>query len=412
MKNLQSFKATKMTKNQRLTLLSSAFGMGLENMDIMFIAYSLTSIIYELGLSGAQAGLISSVTNIGMLLGGLFFGRLADKYGRIRIFTYTIFIFALATAAMYFASNIYLIYFFRLLAGIGAGGEYGIGIALVAEAFPPQKVGKMSSVIAISGQIGAIAAAVLSALLLPLFGWRGLFLFGLLPVILAFIVRDKLEESPTWQANRAEPSQTTIKAELFGSPQLIKRTMTLMLMAVVQIAGYFGLMNWLPSIMQTELGFSVAGSSYWMIATITGMSLGMLVFGRFFDKYGPRLSFAVFLIASAISVFIFPLAQSPVALLLLGMSVGFFSNGMFGGYGAIVSLLYPTHVRSLANNLVINGGRAIGGFSSVLIGFLLDKYNLSVVMTCLSVMYLLSFGLMMSLTELKQAEFKQVVNEG
>ena len=179
-----------------------------------------------------------------------------------------------------------------------------------------------------------------------------------------------------------------------------------MLMAIVQIAGYFGLMNWLPSIMQTEMGFSVAGSSYWMIATIIGMSLGMLVFGKFFDQYGPRFSFGVFLLASAVSVFVFPLATSPFMLLILGAVVGFFSNGMFGGYGAIVSLLYPTHVRSLANNLVINVGRAIGGFSSVAIGFLLDRYSLSVVMTCLSTMYLVSFVIMISLTDLKKQNFK------
>lgn len=79
---------------------------------------------------------------------------------------------------------------------------------------------------------------------------------------------------------------------------------------------------------------------------------------------------------------------------------------MFGGYGAIVSLLYPTHVRSLANNLVINVGRAIGGFSSVAIGFLLDRYSLSVVMTCLSMMYLVSFIIMISLTDLKKQNFK------
>ncbi|MDY3706433.1 MFS transporter [Vagococcus lutrae] len=406
MKTTHSLHAPKMTRHQRLTLLSSAFGMGLENMDIMFIAYSLTSIIHDLGLTGAQAGLISSVTNIGMLVGGVFFGRLADKYGRVKIFTYTIFIFAFATAAMFFATNIYWIYLFRFLAGIGAGGEYGIGIALVAEAFPPQKVGKMSSIIGVSGQIGAIVAAILAAVLVPLFGWRELFLFGLIPVILAFIVRENLEESETWKNNQESGRQEIGLSELFGTKQLTRRTLSLMLMAIVQIAGYFGLMNWLPSIMQTEMGFSVAGSSYWMIATIIGMSLGMMVFGKFFDQYGPRFSFGVFLLASAVSVFVFPLATSPFMLLILGAVVGFFSNGMFGGYGAIVSLLYPTHVRSLANNLVINVGRAIGGFSSVAIGFLLDHYSLSVVMTCLSMMYLVSFVIMISLTDLKKQNFK------
>ena len=142
-------------------------------------------------------------------------------------------------------------------------------------------------------------------------------------------------------------------------------------MAIVQIVGYFGLMNWLPSIMQTEMGFSVVRFVFLDDCDYYRYEFRYDGFGKFFDQYGPRFSFGVFLLASAVSVFVFPLATSPFMLLILGAVVGFFSNGMFGGYGAIVSLLYPTHVRSLANNLVINVGRAIGGFSSVAIGFYL-----------------------------------------
>ncbi|MEG1173171.1 MFS transporter, partial [Carnobacterium sp.] len=130
-----------MSSYQKKVLASSSAGLGLESMDIMFLTFALTSIIADLNVSGAAAGLISSITNVGMLLGGVTFGILADRFGRIKIFTYTILIFAFATGAMYFASNIYLVYLFRFLSGIGAGGEYGIGMAIVAEAFPKEKLG-------------------------------------------------------------------------------------------------------------------------------------------------------------------------------------------------------------------------------------------------------------------------------
>ncbi|MGX7420360.1 MFS transporter [Carnobacterium gallinarum] len=395
-----------MTPYQKRVLASSAAGLGLESMDIMFLTFALTSIIADLHVNGAAAGLISSITNVGMLLGGVTFGILADRYGRIKIFTYTILIFALATGAMYFASNIYLVYLFRFLSGIGAGGEYGIGMAIVAEAFPKEKLGKMTSIVAITGQLGSILAAIIAAIIIPTFGWNALFLFGLLPVVLTFFIRNHLDESSEWKASQLEETQPSASLkELFKTPNLARQTISLMIMAIIQIAGYFGLMNWLPSIVQKQLGLSVSGSSLWMIATIIGMSLGMLLFGRILDTLGARLAYSVFLLVSAVSVFLFVFATNQWTMLIGGAVVGFFANGMFAGYGAIVSRLYPMHIRSTANNVIINTGRAVGGFSSVVIGFLLDKYNLMAVMLFLATLYLISFCIMLSVKGLKRENY-------
>ncbi|MCO6016793.1 MULTISPECIES: MFS transporter [Carnobacterium] len=401
---------TAMSGYQKRVLASSAAGLGLESMDIMFLSFALTSIIADLNVNGAAAGLISSITNVGMLLGGVIFGVLADKYGRIKIFTYTILIFALATGAMYFASNIYLVYLFRFLAGIGAGGEYGIGMAIVAEAFPKEKLGKMTSIVAVAGQMGAILAAIIAAIIIPLFGWHALFLFGLLPVVMTFFIRNHLDESEEWKKSQAdtENKPNVSLTELFKTPKLARQTISLMMMAIIQIAGYFGLMNWLPSIVQKNLGLSVSGSSLWMISTIVGMSLGMLLFGKILDTLGARLAYSVFLLASAASVFIFVYASNQWTMLIGGAIVGFFANGMFAGYGAIVSRLYPTSIRSTANNVIINTGRAVGGFSSVVIGFLLDQYNLLVVMGFLSILYLISFLIMLSVSGLKRENYLKI----
>ncbi|WP_413524325.1 MFS transporter [Carnobacterium divergens] len=401
---------TAMSGYQKRVLASSAAGLGLESMDIMFLSFALTSIIADLNVNGAAAGLISSITNVGMLLGGVIFGVLADKYGRIKIFTYTILIFALATGAMYFASNIYLVYLFRFLAGIGAGGEYGIGMAIVAEAFPKEKLGKMTSIVAVAGQMGAILAAIIAAIIIPLFGWHALFLFGLLPVVMTFFIRNHLDESEEWKKSQAdtENKPNVSLTELFKTPKLARQTISLMMMAIIQIAGYFGLMNWLPSIVQKNLGLSVSGSSLWMISTIVGMSLGMLLFGKILDTLGARLAYSVFLLASAASVFIFVYASNQWTMLIGGAIVGFFANGMFAGYGAIVSRLYPTSIRSTANNVIINTGRAVGGFSSVVIGFLLDQYNLLVVMGFLSILYIISFLIMLSVSGLKRENYLKI----
>lgn len=396
-----------MSTNQKWVLASMSSGFLLENMDVMFLSFSLSKIIAQMHISAAAGGLIGTFTNLGMFFGGALFGLLGDRIGRVKTFSYTIFIFAIATGLTYFAHDINMLYALRFLAGIGAGGEYGVGIALIAENFESSQIGRASSVAAIGGQIGSIVAALLAAWIIPKYGWNTLFLFGIVPVVLTYFVRRHVKESDEFLQAHQKAQETHEKisfGRLFATPHLALQTLGLMVMTIIQIAGYFGLMNWLPSIVQQKQGLSVSGSSYWMIATIVGMSIGMMVFGTVMDKIGPRWAFGIFLLGSAIVVFAIVNVTSYWAMLFAGALTGFFSNGMFGGYGAVISQLYPTEIRSTANNLIMNTGRAIGGFSSVIIGLLMDHYNLYVVMGFLSALYVISFLVMITLPGLKQIQ--------
>lgn len=290
------------------------------------------------------------------------------------------------------------------LAGIGAGGEYGVGMALIAENFAANRVGRMTSVAAIGGQIGAIFAALMASFIIPRFGWNTLFLLGIIPVVLTYFVRRHLKESDAFLAARKNAQQTNQKisfTRLFETPKMTFQTLGLMVMTIVQIAGYFGLMNWLPSIVQKQQGLSVSKSSIWMIATIIGMSCGMVVFGYIMDKFGAKLAFSTFLIGSALVLFVILKAHTALTMILSGMLIGFFSNGMFGGYGAVISRLYPTEIRATANNVIMNVGRAIGGFSSLVIGLLMQYFNLTVTMMFLSGLYIISFIVMQLLPGFK-----------
>lgn len=399
-----------MSTNQKWVLASMSSGFLLENMDVMFLSFSLSEIIAQMHISSAAGGWIGTFTNLGMFFGGALFGLLGDRIGRVKTFSYTIFLFAIATGLTYFAHNITALYALRFLAGIGAGGEYGVGIALIAENFQANQIGRASSVAAVGGQIGSIVAALLAAWIIPAYGWNTLFLFGVVPVVLTYFVRRHVKESDEFLAAHKKAEETSEKisfGRLFETPRLALQTLGLMLMTIVQIAGYFGLMNWLPSIVQKKQGLSVSGSSYWMIATIIGMSIGMMVFGTIMDKIGPRWAFGIFLLGSAVVVFAIVNVTIYWAMLLAGALTGFFSNGMFGGYGAVISQLYPTEIRSTANNLIMNTGRAIGGFSSVIIGALMDHYNLYVVMGFLSALYIISFLVMISLPGLREIQAKK-----
>ena len=163
--------------------------------------------------------------------------------------------------------------------------------------------------------------------------------------------------------------------------------------------------------MQDQLNLNIAGSSLWMVSTILGMSVGMMTFGTVMDKLGARFSYTIFLICSAASVYLLILANSRMTLIAAAVVVGYFINGMYGGYGAIISSLYPTEIRATANNFIMNIGRAVGGFSSVIIGFLLDKYSLMIVVVFLSFIYIFSLVMMLTIpgiSKLKKVELISV----
>lgn len=386
---------------RRKTVVASVAGLTLEGMDIMFISFAMSMIVSHFNISLATGGLISSITNIGMLLGGIIFGIMADKFGRVKIFTYTIILFAIGTALTGLATNIEQVYLFRFIAGLGAGGEYGIGMALVAEAWPKNKQGRASSYVSVGAQYGVILAALLSAIILPTLGWRALFFVGVLPVIFAFIVRKNLDESPEWLASqknkKAVKEEKGKLAQLFATPRIAFTTIGLAIMATVQIAGYNGLMIWLPSMLQKSQGLSVSSSALWTISTAVGMILGMLVFGQFMDRLGAKKSYGIFLLASAAAVFFYSFATGSAGVLIGGAIVGFFSNGMFAGYGALISSYYPVSVRSTATNTIFNFGRAVGGLSPILVGYILQNYNMTTAMVYLAILYCLSFTIMLTL---------------
>ncbi|HIZ71070.1 MAG TPA: MFS transporter [Candidatus Atopostipes pullistercoris] len=400
-----------MKKNDKRALAASIIGSGLDDMNVMFLSFSLSSIIADLNLSGSEAGWIGTITNLGMLLGGLLFGVLADRYNKFNVFKLTVFIYSLATGLIYFADNIYLLYLLRFISGIGVGGEYGVAISVMAGIVPLSKMGRVSSLNGIVGQIGSISSAILAAWIAPSLGWRGLFLFGFLPIGMVlwahfFIDAEAITERGADERASIKQNKPKIK-ELFETPALTRLTISLMVMATVQIAGYFGMMNWLPTMMQSQLGISVSDSSQWMIATILGMCLGMFVFGQILDRIGPRKSFSIFLVSSAVSVYLFTMANTSWMMILGGAIVGFFVNGMFTGYAAVTTLLYPQRIRTIANNTILNVGRAVGGFSSVIIGMILEKSGVPMVMFFLASLYVLSLMTMLSIPDLKKENYME-----
>lgn len=383
-----------MTENrgyEKKLLFSTVLGSSFESMSIMIISLVLSSIIAEFHLSSTLGGTISSLTNIGMLIGGVIFGVIADKTGRARMFKYTVLIFAVATFVIAFSPNVIFLSIFRFIAGIGSGGEYGIMMSLIIEQMGKEKKGRANSYVMAGAQIANIVMALLASAILPVAKWRVLFIIiGLIPLPLVIYIHKNLKESDEWLEGVRKQENKVSLSQFFDSGRKSATTILLVVMAAVECCGYYGLINWLPTILLRRFHLTAGTASLWSISITVGIFIGMLIFGRLVDRFGAIPCYIAFLIASIIAVLIYTYLSNVAAVLIFGTVVGLTTNGMAAGFGVLIGGYYPTAIRATANSSIFNAGRAIGGFSPILFGFIMDRYALSYVMFAMVAFYIVS----------------------
>ncbi|UAX43084.1 MFS transporter [Pasteurella canis] len=375
-------------------LLGSAVGYAMDGFDLLILGFMLSAISADLALTPAQSGSLVTWTLIGAVAGGIIFGALSDKYGRIRVLTWTIVLFAVFTGLCAFAQGYWDLLIYRTIAGIGLGGEFGIGMALAAEAWPARHRAKASSYVALGWQVGVLGAALLTPLLLPHIGWRGMFLVGIFPAFVAWYLRAKLHEPEIFvqkqtalesqKASRLEPFRLLIKDKA-----TTKISIGIVILTSVQNFGYYGIMIWMPNFLSKQLGFSLTKSGLWTAVTICGMMFGIWLFGQLADRIGRKPSFLLFQFGAVISIFTYSQMSDPTYMLFAGAILGMFVNGMMGGYGALMSEAYPTQARATAQNVLFNLGRAVGGFGPIVVGALVSTYSFQLAIAFLASIYVI-----------------------
>jgi MFS family permease len=373
----------------RKALIGSAVGYAMDGFDLLILGFMLSAIAAELHLTKAQAGSLVTWTLVGAVAGGVLFGMLSDYYGRIRVLTWTILLFAVFTGACAFAQGYWDLLIYRTIAGLGLGGEFGIGMALVAEAWPVAKRARVSSYVGLGWQAGVLLAAVVIPVLLPIIGWRGMFLVGILPALAAFAVRFTLGEPPIFVERNASARKSVPIGLLVKDWPTTKISIGMFILCSVQNFGYYGVMIWLPSYLSSRFGYTLTRSAVWTGVTILGMAFGIWLFGQLADKFGRRPIFFLYQAGAAISVVAYSQLTDPMHLLIGGAIMGLFVNGMLGGYGALMSELYPTEARATAQNVLFNLGRAVGGFGPLVVGLLASEYSFAVAIGLLSILYVI-----------------------
>jgi MFS family permease len=192
------------TPEAHKALLGSAVGYAMDGFDLLILGFMLRAISADLGVTPTQAASLVTATLIGAVAGGIGFGTLADRLGRVCVLTWTIVLFAVFTGLCALAQGYWDLLAYRTIAGTGLGSEFGIGMALTAEAWPNAKRARVSSYVGMGWQAGMLAAALLTPLLLPAIGWRGMFAIGLFPAVVAYFIRKGLHEPPIFEARKRQ----------------------------------------------------------------------------------------------------------------------------------------------------------------------------------------------------------------
>src|SRR6185437_1006074 len=370
-------------------MFGSALGYAMDGFDLLILGFMMRLIAADLHLTPAEGASLVTATLVGAVIGGFVFGMMSDRLGRVRILTWTIVLFAVFTGLCALAQGYYDLLAYRTIAGLGLGGEFGIGMALVAEAWPASKRARASSYVGLGWQAGVLAAAFLTPALLPVIGWRGMFAVGIFPALAAYFIRRGLHEPDVFVRDVPKARSSNSLALLFADATTARCSIGMAILCSVQNFGYYGVMIWLPNYLSSRFGFGLTQSAVWTSVTIAGMAVGIYVFGHIADRAGRKPTFITWMLGAAIMVVVYSRLTDPVALLVAGAIMGFFVNGMLGGYGALMSELYPTAARATAQNVLFNIGRAVGGFGPLLVGLAASARGFEFAITMLALLYVI-----------------------
>jgi MFS family permease len=369
------------TATQRNTLLTAFLGWMFNAFDVMLYSLILTQLMVVFGMTQASAGLLNALTLAASAVGTLLFGSLADRFGRRRMLNYSILTFSLFTFACGLASSIAVLGILRFLVGVGMGGEWNCGAALVAETWPTRWRGRAIGIISSGWAVGYALAAVSAGMILTYAGWRWVFFVGLLPALLTIWIRSKVPEPAIWERSRQRAVTSAEKKALWRVAR--PRLLALLTMNTFGMFGWWGLFSWIPAYLalpQSQGGrnFQVLGlTTLLVVLNLAGMFPGYLCFGFFADRFGRKRSVIFYLAAAALLVPFFAAARQPATILVAGCIAAFFGTGFFAGSGTLGNELFPTPIRATALGLTYNLARGISALAPWVVGRLGETRGLS-----------------------------------
>ncbi len=382
--------SVQITITHRRILLMSWAGWVFDFYDLILYTFLLIPIGQELHLDNVQLSYALGTSLAATAVGGVLFGILSDRYGRKSILQWTILCYSVGAFLCGTAQNVSMLIVFRILTGMGVGGEWATGQTYVGETFPPRVRGRYGAYMQTGAPVGIAIASVVGGFIAPLIGWRNAFFLSVLPALLVVFIGKHLPESDIWLEHRrmsraiggaAVPDETWGKfIELFRGTYR-KLFLLSLVLAVFDMSAYWFTYSWLPGYLYQQRQFSISKSAVWMLVTQCGGFIGYATFGFVADRFGRRPAYSIYSFVMALGLMMVTLlwdviAAYPGVILIFMFLVGF-GTGMFGGYGPLFSELFPTTIRNTAMGSAFNLARGVQFFTPVAIAVIAQSYGLA-----------------------------------
>lgn len=371
----------KPTRKHYQILLMSWAGWVFDFYDLTLYTFLLIPIGAELHFSKVSLSYVLGGSLLATAAGGVIFGVLSDRYGRKSVLQWTILTFSIGTFLSGLSGSFWSLMVFRIITGLGVGGEWATGQTYVCETFPPKVRGRYGAFLQTGAPIGVALAAVVGGFLMPVIGWRACFFVSVLPAVLVIFIRKSLPESDLWLVRkRKEVGQSVTRLLLLFREGYRKAFLKALVLAVFDMSAYWFTYSWLPGYLHQQRQLTITRSALWILVTQAGGFLGYFSFGFVADRLGRRPAYSIYSFLMAIGLLMITLfwpvvAVSPPLILGFMFLVGF-GTGMFGGYGPLFSEIFPTSIRNTAMGSAFNLARGVQFFTPVAIAVIATQYGL------------------------------------
>ena len=360
----------------KIAFLFAFLALLVDGADLMLLSYSLNSIKADFGLTSVEAGMLGSFTLAGMAVGWIFGGWASDLFGRVRIVVFSILTFSILTCGLGLTHSFLQFGILRFFASLGLGSLYIACNTLMAEYVPTRYRTTVLGTLQAGWTVGYIVATLLAGWIIPEHGWRMLFFIAIIPVIMAVLMQILVPEPAAWQQARLQPIQNNEqpKESAFKLIFQDKRNRNMFILWALTAGflqfGYYGVNNWMPSYLESELGMKFKEMTAYMVGTYTAMILGKILAGFMADKLGRRFTYAFGAIGTAIFLPLIVFYNSPDNILYLLVIFGFLYGIPYGVNATYMTESFPTAIRGTAIGGAYNVGRLGAAIAPATIGFL------------------------------------------